>query len=190
MTLVCGSVTTHFNASQGIDSAFDELRAGGAMKVVYGAVTIQVERCPDCGDRAFVMDGLLQCCLAPAPRKTKGIYRGCGSDFKRRMPSQYERGCILAKQSGRCAYCRASFGDVAFRKKKAVVLRPCWDHVEPYCWQANNLPVNFVAACVICNNAKGSKLFGTLEEARSYVWRKRKKAGWEAATERPPEEVV
>lgn len=156
------------------------------MKAVFGAVVLRVEKCRLCGDRSIVLDGLLQCCLVPPLVETKRMYRGCAAVFKRRRPTELEKRVILARQENRCAYCRASFGDVASRGEIRRVLQPCWDHVQPFCWQADSRPINFVVACSVCNGVKSSKMFETLEEARSYVWRTRKKRGWEAATEQAP----
>ena len=48
-------------------------------------------------------------------------------------------------------------------------LRVVWDHLEPYCYKANNDDSNFVAACHICNGIKTDLCFRYVEDARKYI---------------------
>lgn len=157
------------------------------MRNIYGSLALESETCPSCGDRAFVLDGRMACCGAEPTRRSSGIRRESGASNRRQIPSREVQAQILTIQHGRCIYCGSVFGDVAVRGSLVRNLAPCWDHVEPFAWQSNNQPVNFVAACSICNGIKGSRVFKTLEEATIVVYRRRKAKGWTSATEELPD---
>lgn len=87
----------------------------------------------------------------------------------RRQPTEEEKREILAAQGNRCMYCERSFGSPVIRKGRLVWLRVTWDHLVPFSYGQNNYRYNFVAACQICNGLKGSMMFATIEEARTYI---------------------
>lgn len=158
------------------------------MKAIYGSVALQRERCPECQDVAFVIDGEMACCGAQLEKKVSKLRRMSVATGIRQRPGVDEQRAILSRQRGRCFYCGSVFGDFAVSDGgKRRRLAPNWDHVEPFCWQSNNQPWNFVAACSICNGIKGSKMFATPEDAVAYVWHRRLKKGWRSATECGPE---
>lgn len=132
-----------------------------------------------------MIDGLFQCCLEEATPVNGGMLRRMSlSTGTRRRPSWSLQRRILENQEQRCFYCRSLFGDVIHYAGKAVVARITWDHVEPFCWQSNNQPLNYVAACSPCNVLKGARAFETPEEARIYVISCWKKKGYASATAR------
>lgn len=153
---------------------------------IYGSIALERAKCPECSDWALVLDGKMACCDVVVFPGT-GIRRMSGSSGRRLKPSYSEQQHILASQHGRCFYCGTVFGDAAYKDDTTRVLGPCWDHVEPFCWQSNNQLLNFVAACSICNGIKSNKVFATYVEAIAYVWHRRKKKGWTSATEEPPD---
>src|SRR5262245_26701037 len=160
----------------------------GDVKAIYGSVSIQRERCQDCGDVAFVLSGKMACCGLPLEAEAGKPRRMSASSGVRQMPAMEERRGILDRQGGRCFYCGTVFGDVAHKDGRPPrVLGVCWDHVEPFCWQSNNQPLNFVAACAICNGIKGSKVFPAHSDAIAYVWHRRARKGWRTASEIAPE---
>lgn len=159
-------------------------------RAVYGSIVIPRGLCPDCREWAFVIRGRFACCDLPVDegRAARARFeRMSDGGYKRQVPSLDDRQRILAAQDNRCFYCGTVFGDIATRPgRDPRMLRPVWDHVEPFAWQANNQPLNFVAACSVCNGIKSSLMFETKEAARIYVWHRRKVKGWATATETRP----
>jgi hypothetical protein len=161
-------------------------------RAVYGSIVIPRAFCPDCEEWAFVIKSRLACCDAPATEE--GIARArfermCEAGYKRQIPTREVQRAILEHQGDRCFYCGSAFGDSAHREGRSEPRRltPVWDHVEPFAWQANNQPLNFVASCSVCNGIKSNLMFESKEDARLYVWRRRKQKGWASATEMRPE---
>lgn len=160
------------------------------MRAIYGAVVLQREKCPECADVALVIEGLMACCGIPPAGATLKPRRMSSATGIRLKPGQAEQDEILTRQRGRCFYCAAVFGDTAYCDgRRPRLLTPVWDHVEPFAWQSNNQKWNFVAACSICNGIKGSKMFDSPEVAVDYVFRRRQRKGWTAATEAGPERM-
>jgi hypothetical protein len=87
----------------------------------------------------------------------------------RRQPTAGEKRVILALQENRCLYCLKPFNSAVIRKGKLTWLRVTWDHLVPFSYSQDNNVVNFGAACQICNGIKGSLMFVTIEEARTYI---------------------
>ena len=155
-------------------------------KALYGNVAVDRAFCPECQQEAFVVKGRMACCdLVVNKRlaKKKPIERMSQPERKRRQPTVEEKMAILSDQNHRCFWCNTPFSGVAVRigrrSQKIVKLLPCWDHVEPFEWSYNNSPLNFVAACSICNGIKSSKMFPSLEETRDHIMRRREARGWQ-----------
>ena len=160
-------------------------------RAVYGSIVIPRGLCPNCHDGAFVIGGQFACCGLPVDETEVArsqFERMSSGGYKRHTPSLVDRRRILSAQDNRCFYCGTVFGDIAACPgRDPRMLRPVWDHVEPFAWQANNQLLNFVAACSVCNGIKGSRMFESKEAARIYVWHRRKVKGWATATETHPE---
>lgn len=157
-----------------------------AHKGLYGNIAIDRAVCPECQEMAFIIRGRMACCdlvVNSKLAKTKPIERMSEPEHRRRQPSMDEQVAILSDQNHRCFWCRTPFDGVAVRitrrSQKIVKLMPCWDHVEPFAWSSNNQPLNFVAACSICNGIKSSKMFTTIEETRDYIIKRRARKGWQ-----------
>lgn len=69
------------------------------------------------------------------------------------------RRLVFRRSGGRCVYC----GDSA----EAI------DHVRPYSRQGKHDESNFVASCATCNSIASDKLFGSVEEKRQYILKRR-----------------
>jgi 5-methylcytosine-specific restriction endonuclease McrA len=89
---------------------------------------------------------------------------------------------ILERDDYRCQYCgldgRASFDN-------ALAMRV--DFVIPRARKGKKSPDNLVACCTPCNTIKGTKLFPSFDEAKTYVLQQREalRKTWEAKTARP-----
>src|ERR1044071_4620255 len=142
----------------------------------YGTVMMRREFCPSCHGETFVFEGKLDCCGRDADLSQDAIFiRISEPERKRKLPPVSWRKMILEKQGNRCCYCEQEFGRTVYYKRRAHLLRCCWDHREAYAYSFNNRPENFAAACQLCNAWKSSKLFDSDEEIKSYVkerWRK------------------
>lgn len=136
------------------------------------------EFCPSCHDETFVFDGKLDCCGRNADLSQDVIFIQVSEpERKRKLPPLSWRKMILEKQGNRCYYCEQEFGRTVYYKRRAHLLRYCWDHREAYAYSFNNRPENFVAACQLCNAWKSSKLFDSDEEIKLYVKEKWQKYG-------------
>lgn len=139
---------------------------------------IRREFCPSCHDETFVFDGKLDCCGRDADLSQDVIFIQVSEpERKRKLPPLSWRKMILEKQGNRCYYCEQEFGRMVYYKRRAHLLRYCWDHREAYAYSFNNRPENFVAACQLCNAWKSSKLFDSDEEIKLYVKEKWQKYG-------------
>lgn len=65
----------------------------------------------------------------------------------RRLPPADVARSVLVSQMGRCAYCNVSLISRAMQ----------WDHFVPFSYLGYNPSRNWVAACHLCNNAKGNR---------------------------------
>ena len=89
---------------------------------------------------------------------------------------------ILERDDHRCQYCgldgRASF-------ENALVMRV--DFVVPRARKGKKDPGNLVACCTPCNTIKGTRVYGSFDEAKAYVLKKREelRKAWESKTARP-----
>jgi 5-methylcytosine-specific restriction endonuclease McrA len=89
---------------------------------------------------------------------------------------------ILERDDHRCQYCgldgRASF-------ENALVMRV--DFVVPRARKGKKDPGNLVACCTPCNTIKGTRVYGSFDEAKAFVLKKREelRKNWESKTARP-----
>ena len=89
---------------------------------------------------------------------------------------------ILERDDHRCQYCgldgRASF-------ENALVMRV--DFVVPRARKGKKDPGNLVACCTPCNTIKGTRVYGSFDEAKAYVLKKREelRKNWESKIARP-----
>ncbi len=97
----------------------------------------------------------------------------------RRHPSPAKRAAILDEQRGLCLYCENSFGTAVLRGGKGIVLRVVWDHFAPFSVFGDTTDENFVAACQVCNQFKGARIFQTVAEAADWLRRRWGKEGIE-----------
>jgi len=88
---------------------------------------------------------------------------------------------ILERDDFVCRYCgldgRASF-------ENALVMRV--DFVVPRARKGKKDPNNLVACCTPCNTIKGTKVYGSFDEAKAYVLKHREELRkiWQAKTAR------
>jgi 5-methylcytosine-specific restriction endonuclease McrA len=88
---------------------------------------------------------------------------------------------ILERDDHRCQYCgldgRASF-------ENALVMRV--DFVVPRARKGKKDPGNLVACCIPCNTIKGTKVYGSLNDAKAFVLKSREelRKTWESKTAR------
>jgi 5-methylcytosine-specific restriction endonuclease McrA len=88
---------------------------------------------------------------------------------------------ILERDDYVCRYCgldgRASF-------ENALVMRV--DFVVPRAHKGKKNPDNLVACCTPCNTIKGTKVYASFDEAKSYVLKQREelRKAWQAKTAR------
>jgi 5-methylcytosine-specific restriction endonuclease McrA len=88
---------------------------------------------------------------------------------------------ILERDDYVCRYCgldgRASF-------ENALVMRV--DFVVPRAHKGKKNPDNLVACCTPCNTIKGTKVYTSFDEAKSYVLKQREelRKAWQAKTAR------
>lgn len=145
----------------------------------FGNVALPREQCPKCEEISILTEavdgGWVTACCDAFCELPDNCQREVIAAYRRRrppMPFQKEQ---LHLQKNSCFWCFRDFGSDLVFKGRYLVLAPHWDHVIPFCISQNNAPHNFVAACQPCNQWKGSKMFKTVEEARSYLgskWRR------------------
>jgi 5-methylcytosine-specific restriction endonuclease McrA len=89
---------------------------------------------------------------------------------------------ILERDDYRCQYCgldgRASF-------ENSLVMRV--DFVVPRARKGKKEPGNLVACCTPCNTIKGTRVYGSFDEAKAFVLKKREdlRKNWESKVARP-----
>lgn len=139
---------------------------------LYGNVAIPRLYCSNCNCYAFVIDKEFKCCGEPVTEQPTMSKRMSDCPTGRRGPGIKTQQAILRAQDHRCFYCGCSFGQTVYRHSRPLCLRIQWDHVNPYVYSLDNRSQNFVAACQVCNKIKSSLLFGSLNEARTYIFAK------------------
>jgi 5-methylcytosine-specific restriction endonuclease McrA len=94
---------------------------------------------------------------------------------------------ILERDDYCCKYCgldgRASF-------ENALVMRV--DFVHPRARKGKKDPSNLVACCSPCNTIKGTKVYGSFDEAKSFVLKHREdlRKAWQSKTARPASKLA
>lgn len=135
---------------------------------IYGSTVIPSQKCPSCGDRAFVIDGRMSCCDVR-------VYGQVGDEFKievdkvgarRGYPPAWRQREILLEQANRCFYCGDEFGTYRTLSGKNRVVKLSWDHVVPFSFDGNNR--DYVAACSVCNGIKNNLHFADIETAKAH----------------------
>lgn len=115
--------------------------------------------------------------------------RGLSTEQARRHPRVSDQKRILALQGNVCMYCGIPIGTVIGRSVKkssgyvwrtTVVLRRNWDHFAPYSYIVQNPGANWVLSCHVCNLAKFTQLFETVEDARRAILPIRDERGYES----------
>ncbi len=152
-------------------------RGAGQMYALYGNTLLKRGRCPECGGTSFVQDGVSACCHATIEFETSRSRRMSSARDRRKGPSAQRKQELRELQGGCCFYCGRRFGSYVYRGFRLVWLRVHFDHVVAYAYSRNNYPDNYVAACHICNGLKGSKIFETVDEAKSYLLQRWEKKG-------------
>ena len=94
---------------------------------------------------------------------------GLPSLFRLAKPLTSEEGHgILERDRYRCQYCGLD-GMSCFENSLVMTV----DFVIPRAHKGKKNPTNLVAACRPCNVIKGRRVFGSFEEAKTYVLRRR-----------------
>lgn len=115
--------------------------------------------------------------------------RGLNPAKERRGPRKSDQDRILAIQGNVCLYCGIPIGTVIGRAvqkphgyiwRTTVMLRRNWDHFAPHSYIAQNPGANWVLACHVCNNAKASRIFATVDDARRAILPSRQERGYES----------
>lgn len=146
---------------------------------LYGNISMSRGVCSQCNSNALIIDDRYQCCGSRAYQTvvTK-IKRVTQPEQRRRRPSKVQMEVIMTRQNRQCFYCDNFFNSRTTRNGRVVNVNIAWDHQVPYAFSQNNDVDNFVAACTACNSIKGSKLFVSVEEARTYINQRRDKKGY------------
>jgi 5-methylcytosine-specific restriction endonuclease McrA len=89
---------------------------------------------------------------------------------------------ILERDDHRCQYCGLD-GKASF--ENALVMRV--DFVVPRARKGKKDPSNLVACCIPCNTIKGTRVYGSLEEAKAFVLKSREelRKNWQSKVARP-----
>ncbi len=89
---------------------------------------------------------------------------------------------ILERDQFRCQYCGL---DGMANFENALVMSV--DFVVPRAHKGKKDPRNLVACCRACNMIKGRRVYGSFEEAKTYVLARREelRKAWESKTARP-----
>jgi 5-methylcytosine-specific restriction endonuclease McrA len=91
---------------------------------------------------------------------TSSTRRPCPRDQRREL---------LAHQGYVCAYCAEPFGSVIRKRGRRTITSVHYDHAVPFAYLNANPRWNWVAACNICNQIKGAKLFDSISEIRLHI---------------------
>ena len=155
-------------------------RAKSANVAMYGNTKLLRVYCYACRCNAFVVKGFKACCDTEikSELRLENFTIECEPEFIRKTPPKEIQEKILNAQDHSCFYCEHTFNTHVFRdgKPKRVVLN--WDHFVPWAYSRDNKGFNFVAACSICNQLKSNKVFDTVDQARLYIYEKRRDKGY------------
>lgn len=144
----------------------------------YGNTKLIREKCPECDEWSFVLDGYLVCCDVLSQELPTKMKRMSITESRRRLPPMKDRRRILDEQDNRCIYCLRTLGTRIIKDGRLVKLRLHWDHLIPYKMTQNNNSDNFAASCHLCNLVKGALVFDTVEAARIHVQARWEQNGW------------
>ena len=148
----------------------------GTERVEFGSVALYRHKCPQCGNKAFVINGLSACCDAKIEMNDTFVRKRVSEGAKKRaLISRAIKNKILARQENMCFYCETKLDEYQWDSKKNKYIMPQihFDHLTPWSYSQNNDDDNLVASCAQCNLCKSSLIFKTVEEARIYMLRKR-----------------
>jgi len=88
----------------------------------------------------------------------------------------------ILEQNERCIYCQRPFGSAVLIDGRVKILKAQIEHFQPKAERQNNNPANIYAACQICNHRiKSSRMFDSVEEARSVIQAVWKERNWHDA---------
>jgi hypothetical protein len=145
---------------------------------VYGDIVIPRGYCLECESYAFIIDGKLKCCDAPAESNPTTFKRMCDVGGGRKRPRKKVQNKILEEQRYLCFYCWRRFGQTVYREGRSIRLKINWDHVNPWSYCLSNKDSNFVAACHVCNGIKSNLMFKDLDDARTTITERWKDKGY------------
>ncbi len=142
---------------------------------IFGRVVMLRDFCEGCQRTAFVLDGKLACCDTPAKlnQAITSLKREAVTLDIRRL-NKYQKEYILDRQEHRCFYCNKMFGSLCTYRGKLIKITRHFDHIIPVAYQTDNSTPNVVAACSKCNMWKSSRIFSSIEEAKTFLleqWR-------------------
>ncbi|MEE9214897.1 MAG: HNH endonuclease signature motif containing protein [Thermodesulfobacteriota bacterium] len=147
---------------------------------IYGGIKLRKQYCSDCRGRAFVIDGILQCCDKEALQPTtEKLVRECTGDYRRRHIPKGRQQQILLEQENKCKYCELEFGSRIKNLKtdKQVTLKITFDHVIPWSYSGTNKE-EIVAACQVCNGLKSNDFFDDIDSIKVELKNRRQNHGW------------
>lgn len=145
---------------------------------LYGSVALKKGFCKKCQGFAFVIDGKLRCCDEAYIDDPKRYRRESEAEPRKRRPPKEYAEAQLKEQGNRCFWCGIEFGRRILRRGTPIKTELAWDHMIPFTYSNDNRTRNFVASCHVCNSIKGSLIFKTIEECRTYVYLKRQEKGY------------
>lgn len=155
--------------------------AGDSHVAIFGSVQIQRARCPECDEMSLVLkNDQSACCDAPVGVRPDGYKRESQPVQRKKNPKAGEMKKILEDQEDRCFYCERGFDTWHWFRGEMIQMKVHWDHQLPWILTQDNNASNFVAACHVCNLAKGAMVFGTVDEVKVFLqnWWEEKEARW------------
>lgn len=151
------------------------------IKSLYGGVGLLRGKCPKCNKIAIILDKEYQCCGLKSTKPKKEIIKRLITGQERRFQlPRTEKNKILNKQKHKCIYCEVDLigswymSDTMKRPRKVTIH---FDHFIPWCYSRTSLPEEFIVSCNYCNMLKGSKFFEDINEAQTYILKKRIQKG-------------
>lgn len=151
-------------------------------KTIYGSATLAKVYCNKCQCRAFVIDGLKQCCLTELsniPEKETIKREALGETERSIIPKKLIKELLL-KQENKCIYCEHSFDKLFWdrTKSKFIKLIVNTDHFVCWNYSRDNSQGNIYISCHICNGIKHSKHFSDVISAKEFINERRKEKGY------------
>jgi len=146
---------------------------------VYGDVKLKQNICQKCKSKFFILDKADKSIYCPDcrkinegedikhPEKPTIIYHS--PLYKRKYIPKKIRLAVYKRDNYTCVYCdKYLYDDFILASGNITV-----DHFVPYIGRGEGEIKNLVTACKKCNSAKYSKLFGTIEEVRDFIEKKK-----------------